>query len=649
MTQMPKRYEILNNSNREKINGNWIILNESDEFLGCWSISSPEPYWYFDFSDLVGPYRVVSPLKIDELLTTAQEKGYQVGFSSDPIGILDAYAHLKDTPPFSLNSTLSHTTNGFLPWQVVGFNKLIRDDIITAGYVVWDTGSGKCAHMAASIRWHMQFGHPFDLALVVVKAHNKADTQGKLKSLGDIDSIIIDGTADQRWKAYEWIETEILHGRRVVAITNYEKLRDDAPAFQHLLRRRDVLCYWDEMPTKLSNPETQLYRAVKKDLYTRFPTKPRTSWARHWILTATPVENSPDDVFYCVNLVRPGLLGSESDFHADHVISYNFFNDKPERWRGLDKIEAKLSHMTHRVSKKDPEVAKMFPEVIYDPIMIDWNPKHRAVYDKLTKKAGKIVEESLKDLNILSMIQVMQMMCDAPSMIRMSASKREDFLALLSAAADAGDLSPGFLAQLTPEGSDAALRLLSVIDVNALTDIGHTKLETWLDIIQVKHPDSKIVTHSTWANYIWPIWIEALDRVGVSYVIYNGTTKQKQKALDNFRQDPDIRVFLSGDSGSDSIDIPQANVGINYNGPWKSTTMKQREGRRDRVNSTFETIYTYDLMMAASTDLYKKQIRDRKQAYHDALFEGAVSEESISASLTKADLRYLLLGDEIET
>jgi hypothetical protein len=51
-------------------------------------------------------------------------------------------------------------------------------------------------------------------------------------------------------------------------------------------------------------------------------------------------------------------------------------------------------------------------------------------------------------------------------------------------------------------------------------------------------------------------------------------------------------------------------------------------------------------MMASSTDQYKAKIRNRKREYHDALFEGAVSAESISASLTRADLIYALTGED---
>ena len=40
---------------------------------------------------------------------------------------------------------------------------------------------------------------------------------------------------------------------------------------------------------------------------------------------------------------------------------------KPQVWKNLDRLEAKLGYVTHRVSKDDPEVAAMFPEVIEMP------------------------------------------------------------------------------------------------------------------------------------------------------------------------------------------------------------------------------------------------------------------------------------------
>jgi hypothetical protein len=629
---------------------NWLFLEQSEEFRGYWEVVSLYPEYFFDFEPLIGAYRLVSPTTIAEFLDLANEKGYEVAFVEDPTHILNAYEYLNEPPNVSLHSNLETSQQGFFPWQVTGYNKLIRDETLSAGYVVWLTGGGKAFFIASAIKYHQEQGHPFDLALVIVKSHNKIDMQRKLRGLGDIDSVLVDGdltvkrirngeptmVPGPRMKAYEEVERKLAAGEQVVMVVNYEKLRDDTSYFQTLVRKRNLLLFWDEMPAKLSNRETKLYRAVKKVLYASFYSRPRPKWMRHWCLTATPIENGPDGVYSCVNLMSPGLLGTVSDFYAQYVGSFNPLSRKPDSWKNLDRLEAKLAFMVHRVDKSDPQVAAMFPDVLPIDTPIDWNPKHRAIYDKLTGKAHDLVDQ-LEDANILSMIQIMQMVCDAPSMVVKSAQNRQAFYETM------GGLTKG------PTGSDIALILLDQLGSMSFTDAGHTKLETWREIICEKHPGEKVVTHSTWSAYIFPVWEHWLQKWGVSYVIYHGTDKQKQTALDAFRNDPDIQVFLSGDAGADSIDIAEAPVGVNYNWPWKWVTVKQREGRRDRVTSTFDTIYTYTLTMPDSVDVRKKAICEKKFEYHAAVFDGKAMDESFSASLTREDLLHILFGGDYET
>lgn len=85
-------------------------------------------------------------------------------------------------------------------------------------------------------------------------------------------------------------------------------------------------------------------------------------------------------------------------------------------------------------------------------------------------------------------------------------------------------------------------------------------------------------------------------------------------------------------------------MGINYNIPWKWTTLKQREGRRDRVNSVYDTIYTYTLTMPNSVDERKLEICDRKFQYHDQLFNGKAVDELLSAHISREDLMYIIFG-----
>lgn len=619
----------------------WIILGESEEFPGFWKATGLDQEFFYDFEDILGRYRLVSPARLDLFLEGAEERRYRVAFVEEPTRILTLFDELRKVPPVTLHSSLENTVNGLLPWQVIGFNKLIDSDL-SAGIAVWDTGTGKTALEAAALRHYLDQG-AIDLGLVVVKAHNKIDTQRKLLRLADVDSIVIDGyKAQKRFERYEEMEEGLARGP-LVAITNYETFRNEPEVLEYMLEGRRVFFCWDEIPTKLSNRDTALYQSVKRCLYETFPSKPRTTWAKHLLLSATPIENDPDGLYSYVNLARPRTLGTVAAFQAEHVGYYipvpgKKHAKRPGSWINLDKIEAKLEHMTHRVSKADPEVRAMFPEMFIEDMVIDWHPKDRAVYDRFTKACEAILEdEEDSGINTLSMIQVLQMLCDAPTMVLGSAENRVEFLRAVEEGIDTGGAHTG---------SEAALRLVEMVSLKDITNARHTKLATWRDIIEVKHPESKIVTHSTWASYIFPIWHQCLDEWGISYVTYTGTDKAKQTALDAFREDPSIRVFLSGDAGADSIDIPQADVGVSFNGAWKSTTMLQRRGRINRVDSGFGTNWYYNLMMADSVEDRKKQVRDLKQSYHDAIFEGRAVETALSARMDAGDLLYILRGED---
>jgi SNF2 family DNA or RNA helicase len=624
----------------------YLFLSTSDEFKGRWQVTALWPDFFFDFEDIIGHYRTVSPAKLDEFLSFADETGYVIVFEDPPEAILEAYESLKDPPPFSLNSSLENTVNGMFSWQTEGFNKLIRDEDLQAGLVVWDTGTGKTAFIAAALKWHEEWGHPYDLALIVVKKNNKIDMQRKIKALAGFESFVVEGPPKKRDPVYAAISDALAEKRSPIMITNYEKFRDDDEMFKWLMGGRDCLVFWDEMPTRLSERTTKVYEAVQKCLWKVFQPKrgrptARPKWMRQWELTATPIENSPAGVFNCIRLMVPWLLGTVTKFEKEYVAGRNEISRKPEHWRHLDRLEGQIEHMTHRVSRDDPEVAKLFPEVMEDPLIIDWDMRDRAVYDMLASNAVKILEEESEsdEFNVLAMIQVMQMLCDAPSMIGQSAEHRKEFLQTIADLGDEDDLP-----RLDgPKGSEIALRLVESLK-RAPTDDHHTKFDTLHEILTEKHPNEKVLVYMTWASYGYGPLTAKLDEWGISYVAYTGTDKQRQEAKDAFRSDPDIRVFLSSDKGSDSIDLPEAAVGVNYNLPWTWTRKRQRQGRNDRVDSKLETTWWYDLIMANSVEERKREIIEIKKGYHKVLFDGHAVEDAISAKLTREDLMFILTG-----
>jgi len=646
------RYELLSEALLDRVEGlsrddqaEYLFLSESEEFKGRWQVDALFPEWFYDYQPLVGAYRTVSPSRLDEFLSFSKDAGYHVVFCDDPESILDAYKHLQDPPPFSLNSSLENTSNGMFPWQIECFNKLIKNEELSAGLVIHTTGAGKTAVLASSLLWHGQYGHPYNLALVVVKKNNRTDMQRKLKAMTDLDSFVVSGTPTQRDSIYAEISNALAADEKPIIITNYESFRQDDEMFKWLIEDRDLLCYWDEMPTRLSNRTTKVYEAVQKCLWKTFqtrtlPPQPRARWMRQWELTATPIENSPDGLFNCLRLLQPTLLGTVAEFESTYVINRNPISHKPERWGRLDKLEGKIEHMTHRVSLADPEVAKMFPEIMEDPLIIDWDPRDRAIYDMLASNAVKILEEESEseEFNVLALIQVMQMLCDAPSMIGQSAKNHKEFKRVVAELGE-DEVLPNMV-----KGSEIAVRLVETLK-RAPTDDQHTKFDTLREILTEKHPNDKALIYMTWASYGFDPVCHKLDEWGISYVAYTGTDKQRQAAKDAFRSDPDIQVFLSSDKGSDSIDLPEAAVGINYNLPWTWTRLKQRQGRNNRVDSELNTTWWYSLLMSNSVEERKQEIIETKRGYHETLFDGKAAEDTMASKLTREDLVWMLTGE----
>src|SRR5438128_10277854 len=122
--------------------GAWLILSPHPDYKGAWYVDSLDPSFFFDFEDLIGEYRAVFPSGLEALQQRSDELDYEIAWTADPSGVLATYDSLREPPPFSIESNLDGTVNGFLPWQIEGYNKLIKPDH-RGGLCFWDTGTGK--------------------------------------------------------------------------------------------------------------------------------------------------------------------------------------------------------------------------------------------------------------------------------------------------------------------------------------------------------------------------------------------------------------------------------------------------------------------------------------------------------------------------
>lgn len=639
----------------------WLVVDEHQEFEGYWTVDSLDPGFFSVFEDLIGRWRALWPPRLDEFLSLAGEHGYRVGFGQDPQRLLERHDRLCDPPPFELNSTLPDTVGGFLPYQLKGFN-WVKD---VSGGAVWSTGTGKVVLGAGLLKYHQVLGQ-MDLGLFVAKDHNTINVTRSLQRLADIDSILLGGTPKKRIGLYAELLDRLESGERdLVVVTNYEKLREDEDVFKELVTDREVCVVWDEMPAKLKNRRTQLYQAIARVFYLSADTEQkgtridedeeRPASLLQWMATATPIENSPEDYYNCMRLIRPRLLGTTKQFNKAHVAKWNYFNRyKPEKFKDLDRIKLKTSCAIHVADKEnDPEVAKYFPKKVKEPYYIDWDRRDRLVYDlladELTERArararGDQPEEGpLSESNVLGMIGVMQMLCDAPTLVAQSAENRRRSEALIEEWADDGDPESR---EPMIEGSMTALSLLREYKPKLAND-RHTKLATLKMLLTERHADDKSLVYTAYGERtLLPILSAKLDDWGVSHVVYGGSRDQRQDAQDRFRADDSIQTFLSSDKGSDSLDLEVAQVGVNYDKPWTWAREYQRENRNDRVITPFDELYWYDLLMADSVEDRRVELIFQKYGYHRAVFQDGADENVRGYDME--DLLYILTGQSLE-
>lgn len=616
-----------------------LVLEEDPEFPGQWRVLCVDKTYIYHFYDIIGSYRLVAPSRLEELFSRASAKGYRIAFGSDPTHILDSYRKLDELPEVELNSTLPHTVNGLLPYQVQGYN-FLKD--LPGGVAMWSTGTGKTVLASALIKYHLQ-RDAFDYCFFVVKSHNKVNTQRTLQRLGDVPAIILNGEKSKRLKLYQQMAAT---KEPQVVITNYEKFRVDLDLLSPFFGHR-VMIIWDEMPTKLKNRRSQLYRSVCSCLYElKAPAVSkkalRPKQAIQYMLSATPIENNPQDWFNCVRLLDPGVYGSVAQFEAEYVYRYNFFDpSEPELWQNLDKMGLKAAHIVHQVDKNDPDIAAQFPDVLEEERIIDWDTQDRALYNRIRAEYDRVSKDS-DEINILAMILLMQMLCDAPSSVADSALLRKAWEETMAAFTE---WSPeAEQAEKQKRGSFPAMYFVEQIGIDKFVDDRHTKIETLRQLLQEEHPDEKIVLFTTFSDALHPVLMNKLEEWQVPYVRYAGTDSQRQKAQDTFMQDPAVRVFLSSDTGSDSLNLEQASIVIHYDLPWKYSTLIQRQNRIHRVTSDYNKVRYYTLLMDDSIEYRKLAIIRQKQGFHEGVFKGAIADQAQSARMSKQDLLYILRG-----
>ena len=285
----------------------------------------------------------------------------------------------------------------------------------------------------------------------------------------------------------------------------------------------------------------------------------------------------------------------------------NPFNQyKVATWNheALPELGMRLAHMTHIVNKyTDPEVAKEFPEDHWEDIYVELSDNDRKLYEIVKKAIIEDVEWGLTEVvSPLQRIIPLQLMCNNPALINRSESELAQYLA----------------------------------KKHTFTDKSCNKLEVLKDLLD--QIEGKVVLFSALNEFGSRMLLPYLNKWGVSAVLYDGTESQMQKAQDIFQTNPHIKVFISSDKGSDSINLEQATSVINYDLPWNHSTLIQRVNRISRLTSQAEHVWFFNLITVDTVEEKKMKLLEKKKRYEDLIDEPLMDQSSyVNSSAFLAD------------
>jgi len=304
-------------------------------------------------------------------------------------------------------------------------------------------------------------------------------------------------------------------------ITSYGIARNDLDFFVDIEFSHIVL---DESQY-IKNHTSKTYQAIKQ-----------LKAVNKIVLTGTPIENSLRDLWTQLNFVNPGLLGSFSFFKENYISPIEKTNDENV------KTELKRIIAPFILRRTKEEVGKDLPDIEEQTIICEMTDEQQLLYDQEKSKIrNKIIEfynnGTLKKSSfyILQALTKLRQISCHPAMIE-----------------EEGIPSGKF---------DEIYERLKII-----TSRGH-----------------KVLIFSNFVKHL-SLFENKFKEQKISYEILTGETTNRQKIIDEFEQDENIKVFLiSIKAGGVGLNLTSADYVFIIDPWWNPAIEKQAIARSHRI------------------------------------------------------------------
>ncbi len=305
-------------------------------------------------------------------------------------------------------------------------------------------------------------------------------------------------------------------------LMNYEQVVVDHAEIQRLLAP-DVIIL-DEAQ-RIKNWRTKTANAVK-ELKSRYA----------FVLTGTPIENRIDDIYSIVQFLDPQLFGALFRFNREF---YDFDeNGRPAGYKNLDVLYRRLHAVM--LCRKKSDVEDDLPKRLNKNYFVTMEDEQRARYEEYEGYVARLMQQAKRRPlrfeefeKMQKWLSCMRMLCDTPY----------------------------------------------ILDKNCRVSPKLVELSTILEEL-LEDKSAKIIIFSEWERMLHLVkdWLETQDW---GFTWHTGSVPQKKRRdnINQFKNDPNCRLFLSTDAGSVGLNLQVANVVINLDLPWNPAKLEQRIAR----------------------------------------------------------------------
>lgn len=487
--------------------------------------------------------------------------------------------------------------------------------------VAYDLGLGKTVLTIAAIERLMDEGSITEPGIIICLSSLKYQWADQIRKFTDGSStpLVIDGTPKQRaaqyQEAFDWGHTLVDY-----VIINYEQVVNDWE-YVRQLPTGFIVC--DEA-TAIKSFKSKRSKHVKK-----------LSSPYKFALTGTPVENGkPEELYSIMQFVDSKVLGRFDLFDQTFIVRNRFGG--VERYRNLPLLNKTLSEACVRKRQSDPDVAPYLPETIFaEPILVPFDSAGAKLYKYIVRDLLATLDEAIESFGssfdlfshydggdnqenalrgkIMSRLLSLRMLCDHPELLSVSAE------------------SSKYAAELKE------LDLLGSLSKSPKLSVLKEYVNTFLD----DYEGNKVVIFTSYVKMV-DIIRETLGRDISTPYTGEMNAKDKESSKLKFQTDPNVRILVSSDAGGYGVDLPQANLLVNYDLPWNAGLAVQRNGRIRRASSEWKTIVIQDLLMQDSIEERQHAMLTQKLAVANAVVDGEGIDDRGGVSLNLGSLKAFL-------